>query len=381
MLLESIEAVNFRNLRGKFECGQGLIILVGEHGYGKTNWLEAIYLLATSRSFKTIKLNETICFGEDLGIVRGQVRRTEEIYRDLQVSIDKNIKSLSVNSKQVSAKEYLGQLHAVLFNSEAMEVVRGGPDARRRFLDETILSAHPPYVQTITDYARVIKQKNSLLQDAAVKGFSTEQTAEALAPWNEQLVELATRMHRSRVRITERLNAELDSRLFEREEITLRYVSSLEAKGDLENYRELLAERLKLRVQAEKAAGYSLVGPHRDECEILFDGKDIRKYGSSGQQRSALIALQIANISVYFALHSEYPLFLIDDIDAELDNYRIAQLLEYLDGKTQTIVTTSKASLAASLTSAGNIFQVSNGLISNNERGVPATSNTAGNTS
>jgi recF protein len=361
MLLESIEAENFRNLQGKIVCGQGLNVLVGDNGQGKTNWLEAIYLLATTRSFKTAKLNESIRFGADLAIVRGPVHRSVDIHRNLQVSIDKNIKTLIINGKRIPTKEYLGELHAVLFNSDALDIVRGTPDARRRFLDETIVSVHPPYVQTLSDFGKVIRQKNALLQKARENEANLQQVGELLEPWNQQLVGLSERIHRSRVRMTERLNGELDHKIFDREHLSLRYLSSFEGKGDLTNYSELMAERLSLRVQAEVVVGHALVGPHRDDMEILFDGHDLRKYGSSGQQRSALLALQIANISVYHALQNEYPLFLIDDIDAELDDHRIGQLLEFLEGKTQTIVTTSKAHLAVQISQTNEPVCISNG--------------------
>ena len=370
MLLESIKAENFRNLQGKIEFGPALSVLVGDNGQGKTNWLEAIFLLATTRSFKTAKLNEAVRFGEDLGIVRGQVRRSEEIYRNLQVSIDKNIKTLVINGKRITAKEYLGELHTVLFNSDGLEIVRGTPDARRKFLDEAIVAIHPPYVQTLSDYSRVIRQKNSLLQTARERETSIEGTTELLEPWNAQLAALAERIHRSRIRITERLNAEIDKKLFDREELSLRYVSSLEGKGDLSDYSGLIAERLRLRVHAELVAGYALIGTHRDDLEISFDGRSLRKYGSSGQQRSALLSLQIANIAVYHSLQNEYPLFLIDDIDAELDNRRIGQLLEFLEGKTQTFVTTSKNAIASSIGRSANILNISNGTLSSSKIGL-----------
>ena len=130
--------------------------------------------------------------------------------------------------------------------------------------------------------------------------------------------------------------------MFGSEDIEIRYVSSLEGKGDLADYETLITERLNLRVQAETVAGHALIGTHRDDLEILLDGHDIRRFGSAGQQRSALLMLQLANISIYHAQRGEYPLFLLDDIDAELDYHRIAQLLEFLKGKTQTFVTTSK---------------------------------------
>ena len=117
-------------------------------------------------------------------------------------------------------------------------------------------------------------------------------------------------------------------------------------------------------MQAEMSAGYSLIGPHRDELEVLFDGRDIRSFGSSGQQRSALIILDLAAISVYHSWHNEYPVFLLDDVDAELDRKRIDQLLEYLEGRTQTFVTTSKESLVEQYGARARIFEVRDGAAS-----------------
>ncbi|MGH9819398.1 MAG: DNA replication/repair protein RecF [Pyrinomonadaceae bacterium] len=362
MLLETLEVHNFRNLQGGITCGNGLNILIGENGHGKTNWLEAIYLLATTKSFKTPKVNEMICFGEELATVRGSVRASAEIVRDIQVAIQGTAKILSVNGKKETAGNYVGQLHAVVFNAGGLEIVRGLPDARRRFLDGGIVSIHPPYLQTITDYNRVLRQKNTLLQATQSEKISNDKAAELLTPWNEQLIPLAARIHRSRVRFVERLNAAFEKDLFGREELSIRYASSLEGKGDLADYETLIAERLQIRLPAEIASGHALIGTHRDDLEITFDGHDLRKYGSAGQQRSALLLLLIANLSVFNSQRGEYPLFLLDDIDAELDYSRIERLLKFLDGKTQTFVTTSKESFVEKFGQNASLFRVENGV-------------------
>ena len=342
-------------------CGHGLNILVGLNGQGKTNWLEAINILATTRSFKTQRLQETIKFEAETSIIRGRIGRAEDIHRDLQAVIQGNTKSFFVNEKREPVHTYLTQLHAVVFNADALEVVRGHPEPRRRFLDQAIVSFHPPYVQTLTDYGRIIKQKNALLQATQNERISKENAVEQLEPWNQQLVGHASRIHRSRMRYVQRLNESLQTNLFGRESVTLRYASSLEGKGDLPDYEALITERLSLRVQAEMVAGHSLVGPHRDDLEILLDGHDLRKYGSAGQQRSVLLLLQLANISVYYSQQQEYPLFLLDDIDAELDYQRIGQLLEFLGGKTQTFATTSKESFVENFGSGAATFNVVSG--------------------
>ncbi|HEX6125478.1 MAG TPA: DNA replication and repair protein RecF [Pyrinomonadaceae bacterium] len=361
MLLESLEVKDFRNLRGSLVPSNGLNILVGDNGRGKTNWLEAIHILSTTKSFKTAKPQEAIRFGEELAIVRGRVRQSEEISHELQVAIQPGSKILSVNGKKETIQSYLAELHAVVFNADAVEIVRGHPESRRQFLDDAIVSLYPPFVQTFADYSRVIKQKNSLLQNARDNEFPLEKIAEMVAPWNEQLAALATRIHRARVRITDRLNEALEERLFSDEVISIRHVSSLEGKGDLSNYEGVINERLKLRVQAETIAGHALIGPHRDDLEILFDGRDLRKFGSAGQQRSALLVLQLANIAVYNATRGEYPLFLLDDLDAELDYRRIARLLDFLQDKTQTFVSTSKESFVEKFGQNATVFWIENG--------------------
>jgi DNA replication and repair protein RecF len=378
MLLESLEVHNFRNLSGRIVWGAGLNIIYGDNGQGKTNWLEAIYLLATTKSFRTQRLQETIRFDEDLAVVRGRVAQSLEVHRDMQVNLRGATKSISVNGKREPVTRYLGQLHAIAFTADELNIVRGGPDARRKFLDRGVISLHPSYVQTLADYNHVIKQKNRLLQDASESELSFDRTVELVAPWNEQLVRLSTEIHSARTDYIERLNAVLERRLFEKEDISIRYVSALEGKGNLDEYQALITERLQFRLQAEIASGYALIGPHRDDMEILFDGRDMRAFGSSGQQRSALIILDLANVSVYYSWHNEYPLFLIDDVDAELDRKRINRLLEYLEGRTQTFITTSKESLVEQFVEQANIYHVSKGVVMESESGGQLISSTIG---
>jgi DNA replication and repair protein RecF len=362
MLLETLEAVNFRNLSGKINWGPGLNILYGDNGQGKTNWLEAINLLATSKSFRTQRLQEATRFGESLAIVRGLVGHEDsEIKRELQVNIQGSTKSILVNGKREPLSRYLSQLHIVTFTAADLEIVRGAPEARREFIDRGVLSLHASYARTLSDFQRVIKQKNSLLRNAGESGMTLDRLAQVLAPWNDQLVELSSQMHAYRTEYVAQLDAVLDRSFFGPETITIRYVSSFEGKGDLSDYRLLMTERLKLRLQAEMAAGHSLIGPQRDDLEILFDGREIRAFGSSGQQRSALITLDLAAISLYHSDHNEYPLFLIDDVDAELDRKRISALLEHLEGRTQTFITTSKESLAEQFMNRAKVCEILGG--------------------
>jgi DNA replication and repair protein RecF len=363
MLLEWIEASNFRNLSGKIFWGPGFNIIHGSNGQGKTNWLEAIHTLARSKSFRTQHLQESIRFGEELAVVRGRVTHGSDIHRDLQIALHGNTKSISINGKREPLTRYLAQIHIVALTADELDIVRGMPDARRRFLDRGVASLQPAYVQVLVDYGRVIKQKNHILRDAAEREVRLIEIENLVAPWNQQLIGLAAEIHRGRCDYVERLNQVLERRVFGREEVTLTYVSSLAGKGDLNDYRELIAERLQLRLPAELAAGHSLIGPHRDDLAILFDGREMRIYGSAGQQRSALLLLDLAAISLYNSWHNDYPLFLIDDVDAELDEKRIGNLLEYLEGRTQTFITTAKRGNLGRFFSQANVFEIEDGAV------------------
>lgn len=365
MILESIEAHHFRNLSGTILWGGGLNIIYGDNGQGKTNWLEAIYLLSRTKSFRTARLQEAIRFEQNEAFVRGTVSRGD-LSRELQVTLQGNSKIISVNGKKEPLARYLGQLQVFAFTADELEVVRGGPESRRRFIDRGVCSLQPAFVQTLSDYNRVLKQKNRILQDSVELELSLTETDDLLAPWNEQLVKLGARIHHFRTEYTQHLNEAFERKLFEREEIQIRYVSSLEGKGDLSDYESLLSQRLKLRLEAEMVAGRALIGPHRDDLEILFEGREMRAFGSSGQQRSALLLLDLAAISVYNSQHVDYPLFLIDDVDAELDEKRINRLLEYLEGRTQTFVTTSKRSHLHGFLSRATLYEIVEGKLANN---------------
>ena len=359
MFLGSIEANNFRNLAGKIACGNGLNILHGNNAQGKTNWLEAIYLLAHAKSFRTHHLGESLRFGESVGAVRGTVT-SGNLERLLEIRLQGNSKQTLINDKREPIARYAAHLYAVCFTADELEVIRGGPDARRGFLDRGAVSLHPAYAQTLADYNKVIKQKKRLLQQAAEARLGLDELSQLIDPWNQQLIKLATQIHRARNRYVDLLNEALDHNLFH-DDISIRYVSSLEGKGDLANYAELIAERLRTRMQAEVFSGACLIGPHRDDLLVLFGGREIRSFGSSGQQRSALITLDLAAISVYYSKHQNYPIFLIDDVDAELDGSRIERLLEYLEGRTQTFITTSKRSHFERFVRRANFYEVSSG--------------------
>jgi DNA replication and repair protein RecF len=361
MNLTWLAATGFRNLSGMAEFSPGLNILHGANAQGKTSWLEAISLLAQTRSFRTAAPREAIGYGSNEALLRGAVRRGT-LDKELQLLLQPSAKQTFLNGKREVTTRYLGNMVVIAFTADEMEVVRGAPESRRRFLDRGIFSIHPAYLGALTDYNRVLKQKNTLLRQASESANPLAARA-MIEPWNDQLAVLGTAIHQARLDYVARLQNEINPTLFRAEEIRIRYRSSLEGRGDTGNYQSLLRERLALRLPNELATGYSLVGPHRDDLEVLSDDREISRFGSSGQQRSALLILDLAQLNVYYRTFEEYPIFLIDDLDAELDRTRIEILLDYLADRSQTIVSTSKRSLADSYRNRATLLEVDSGRI------------------
>ncbi len=364
MLLTRIEASGFRNLEGFAEFGPGLNIFYGDNAQGKTNWLEAVYILGNTKSFRTSQLRECIAFDASNALLRGETLRGS-VTKQIQLLIAEDSKQLFVNGKRESLARYLGNLTVFVFSLEELDVIRGEPGQRRRFIDRGAVTATPRFLSTLSRYNQVIKQKNRLLGEAN-KSDNRDQFLSQIEAWNEQLVELGASIHNQRASYVERLNQVLDQNdhgraIFGAERINVRYRSQLEGKGDLDRYCDLFRERLALRLTAEIAAGRSLIGPHRDDLEILSDDHEVARYGSAGQQRSALLLLDLAQVSIYNSIYEESPVLLIDDIDAELDRSRIEALLSELEGRTQTVISTSRRAIANRYRDRASVYCVERG--------------------
>src|SRR5713226_1231260 len=349
MLLTRVEASGFRNLEGFAEFGPGLNIFYGDNAQGKTNWLEAIYVLGNTKSFRTSQLRECIAFDKQQAVLRGETLRGS-LTKQIQLLLAEDSKQLFINGKREALSRYIGNLDVFVFSLEEMDVIRGEPGRRRRFIDRGAVAVSPRFLNTLSRYNQVIKQQNRLLGEATACD-NPELYISQVEAWNEQLVEFGAAIHEQRTSYVEQLNRVLDQNdhghaIFGAERINVRYRSQLEGKGDLDRYADLFRERLAFRLTAEISAGHSLIGPHRDDLEILSDGREIARYGSAGQQRSALLLLDLAQVSIYNSIYEESPVLLIDDIDAELDRGRIEALLSELEGRTQTIISTSRRAIA-----------------------------------
>ena len=363
MRLLSLSADRLRNLRAiALKLPPSLGILVGRNGQGKTSLLEAAYLLATGRSFRTRQIREMVAWDGGPLRVGGRVADAGGESR-LAVVIDGPERRLTVDGADAGLETYLGRLDLIALPAEWMRVLREGPEERRRFLDRGIAGIDPSYLRTLAEYRRVLAQRNALLRSPRGRPREAE-----LAAWDERLVQAAFGVHRRRrayaVRLVSRLG-EPGRALFGAEpELALVYHPSPPAARDEEpeRYPAVLRACLDEGRGRDSALGFTGDGPHRDDLALTLDGADLRKYGSAGQVRSAMIALKLAKLELLREERRGSPLFLMDDFDADLDEEKIESVTTFLETRgVQALLATSKEAVASGLKAPHSRIRVEGG--------------------
>ncbi len=332
MFAESLEILNFRNYAGgKFLFDAHTNVLYGNNAQGKTNILEALQVCSTARSHRGSHDAEMIRFGEDEAHIRLFFQKKGRRHK-IDVHLRKNgRKGVAVDGIPIRrAAELYGQMHLVSFFPEDLRIVKNGPRDRRRFLDGQLCQLNELYVARLTEYNRIVLQRNTLLKDARFD----ETIDPMLDVWDEQMTACGGYLIEQRGAFIEKLNTIVAAGHAEltggREQLHLRYEPNT-AKEDF-------AERLRKDRDRDRKWKVSSTGPHRDDIQILVNGVDIRHYGSQGQQRSAALSLKLAEIALVRELIGDTPVLLLDDVLSELDTERQKTLLKSIK-ETQTFLT------------------------------------------
>lgn len=347
MRLKRLELYGFRNYEALvLDVQAGVNILTGPNAQGKTNLLEAIHVLALTRSHRTSVDRELIGWDRESARLKADVERR---YGNLSLELEltprgKKAKVNGLEQRKLSG--FVGRLNVVLFAPEDLDIVKGSPGVRRRFMDLEIGQVHPGYLHDLLQYNRVLQQRNRLLRTA-----DPDRTPDAvLDVWNEQLATYGVRMMRRRerfIRHLQRLAGEIHAEVTRgAETLSVVYKPSF---GDAEQVAgqddSSLFEQFMLKLTQGKdqefRRGATLVGPHRDDVSLLIDGRDAQSYGSQGQQRTAALSLKLAELELMREEIGEYPLLLLDDVLSELDPARQTRLIETFHSRVQTFITTT----------------------------------------
>lgn len=339
MVVKELTVSQFRNLeRARVEFSPGINILSGANAQGKTNLLEALYVCCTGRSHRTHRDAELIRYGEKGAVISVQVEHQDGIHLiDLGLS-SQGRKRVRINhSPARRLGELMGHLNGVLFSPEDLYLVKEGPAWRRRFVDITLSQIKPPYFYVLQQYQQALAQRNALLKTILREGKG----AETLPVWEAQLAALGARLMAERQAFTgilsQRVTAIHGELTQGRESLTLRYATLSEAREPAELEQALL-QALERGRERDLRAGTTLTGPHRDDLILSLGGRDVRSYGSQGQQRTSVLSLKLAELAIMTDMTREAPILLLDDVFSELDTSR-RRMLERSIGGVQTLIT------------------------------------------
>lgn len=364
MKIERVKLFNFRNF-----CEQEIYfnpevnVIRGKNAQGKTNLLEAIYIFSAGKSYRPASDRELIRFGCDFFSVSMDFKNGDLDYQgEYKVSAEGK-KEISFNKIPLLKNSLLSDyFKTVLFSPEEIEIIKGEKERRRVFLDDSISVLKANYVKILKDYTKCVKQKNTLL-----KNGSREEINLMLDVWNQRLIEYGSRLFMYRGSFIKILSEYTEEKMNEltsgREKISLRYIPSVSLRdiNNVEKIKEDFREKTERLKNAEIERMQALTGPHRDDVEILINGKNVKLYGSQGQQRSCILCLKLAMTEIIKDRTGSYPVLLLDDILSELDKKRQSYLTEKIKGKQTIITCTGTSGLRKGKRS--DFFTVENGII------------------
>jgi len=336
-----VRLTDFRNYAGlETELGAGLNVLAGENAQGKTNLLEALYLLASARLLRGQRDAEAIREGATAGRVEADLGPVDSTVA-VQLQAGTRKRSFLNGYALPKASDILGRLPAVCISAEDLSLARGEPSDRRLFLDLELAALYPAYLRDLGVYKRALEHRNALLRHAA-EAFVDEATFE---PWEVQLGQHGANLRAARANYVGGLGgwaAQLHERLAPGEAIALTYSARDEADSA-----EALTAMLRTRRPDDVRRGSTSLGPHRDELAVVTGGRDVRLYGSQGQQRASTISIKLAALKLAEEQRGAPPLLLLDDVFSDLDAHRREALIELILGTAgQVVLTCTEASAA-----------------------------------
>lgn len=343
MILNKINLTNFRNYDSlSLDFHPKLNIFIGHNAQGKTNLLEAIYFLSLAKSHRTSKDKELIQFNSEEAYINGTIT-TSKSTLPLSISIAGKGKRAKVNHLEVAKlSQYIGHLNTVLFAPEDLNIVKGSPQIRRRFINIECGQISKVYLNHLSDYNKVLAQKNKYLKSRQVDQIMIEVLNEQLAHHGSLIILKRAQFLSTIERHASKIHADISN---DKEKLNVIYNPNIKYKSnDPHELREEILVLLAENLTKEIERGTSLIGPHRDDIGFTINEFDVQTYGSQGQQRSTALSVKLAELELIKEEVGEYPVLLLDDVLSELDEVRQAHLLTSIRDRVQTFVTTTSIS-------------------------------------
>ena len=359
MQIKKLFLQNFRNYENEqFDFSEGLNVLFGKNAQGKTNCAEAVFYLCTGASLRIRHDKQLIRHGAEFAKITAEA---ENRYGKvtIEATIYENKREIRVNGTKIARNaDLMGHVNSVFFSPGELRLIQDGPDERRRFMNISISQTSAPYYTALLRYNKILDQRNVLLKNRDVSMI-----LDTLPVWDEQLCRYAAIIVKKRAEFLEKLAPfakENHSFLTDgEEELIIKPERNYE--GSEEEIAALLMRRLANNYEKDLRLGFTTVGPHRDDIDVLINGVDAKAYASQGQTRTAALALKLSEVRIFKELSGEYPILVLDDVMSELDLRRRKKLLQRIS-EVQTILTCTHAERVL-YGAECNKIRIENGLI------------------
>ena len=340
MQIKKLFLQNFRNYENeRFDFSEGLNVLFGKNAQGKTNCAEAVFYLCTGASLRIRHDKQLIRIGAESARITAEA---ENRYGRVTIEADiyENKREIRVNGSKIAKNaDLMGHINSVFFSPWELRLIQDGPDERRRFMNISISQTSPAYYTALLRYNKILDQRNTLL-----KNHDVSMVLDTLPVWDEQLCKYAAVIIKKRAEFLEKLAPHAkDYHAFltdGAEELIVRPDRKYE--GDETEIAKTLMRRLENNYEKDLRLGFTTVGPHRDDLDVLIGGTDAKAYASQGQTRTAALALKLAEVEIFKSLSGESPILVLDDVMSELDLPRRKKLLKCVSG-IQTVLTCTHA--------------------------------------
>ncbi len=364
MIIERIEIANFRNYtKQAIEPHPKFNIFYGDNAQGKTNLIEAIYIVACFKSFKTNKLSETIRDGEKKAKILANVK-SEINNKEIEIEINEKERLVAIDNKVTrSLLKYPDGLNAILFSPDELQIAKGPPSERRKLIDRAITNIWPNYLTISREYHKVLLNRNKLLQ------YQNNYNADLFEVYDQKLAEIGSKIVTSRVRYLKQIE-EIYRNIFQsitqNNESYINYICPPEvneAKDNKEEIREILKRSLKTTRQSDIKRKTTTIGPHTHDLEFLINEKSSKQFGSQGQIRAIMLAFKIAQSIDILNKTKESPIILLDDVSSELDEIRNKNLFKFInDIRCQIFITSCQGDFTLD-TNKSKRYQIISGVI------------------
>lgn len=365
MFLKDIEITNFRNhKKTKLSLSKNINIIYGNNGQGKTNILESIYVLGITKSHSSFIDDTLIKNGEDVAIIKGNVQK--DLPYTLELVINKNTKKMKIDGENVQkVSDYIEKMNIIIFYAEDLELIKGVPGERRKYLNTELSQLSINYYNAINQFNKLLKTRNECLKKLNNNEHVDMNYFDILT---EYFVEKSVFIYRMRNEYVDRLNTycpQIFQKLSGLEGFNIKYEnSSIFDTFDKENIKKTLKEDLKNNLEKEIRFKSTLYGPHKDDFIFFLQGMNLKNFGSQGQQRMAVLSLKLAEIEIFKDFKETSPIILLDDVFSELDNKKKNNLLKFIDNGMQVIITTTDLkNINKNIINKANLIKIDSGKV------------------